>query len=203
MRIVEQYSHLNGWEHIQVHKPQVWRDVIETIASIDASVHQTKISKEKRMVGKKLLSPTDLNLAFKAEFNARGWTESRTSYWVTPDVQLIRQTVAMPADEQKRAIEAAGGTAISSYNQTDFVKDRIAVEVQFGKYSFVAFDLFVKHMAFYVGNVIDAGVEILPMKEMSSEMSSGISYYERELYNVIRQGRGVPAVPLVLVGIAP
>jgi hypothetical protein len=83
------------------------------------------------------------------------------------------------------------------------VKDRIAVEVQFGKYAFVAFDLFVKHMAFYVGDVIDVGVEILPMKEMSQEMSSGISYYERELYNVIRQGRGVPAVPLVLIGVAP
>jgi hypothetical protein len=25
------------------------------------------------------------------------------------------------------------------------VKDRIAVEIQFGKYSFVAYDLFVKH----------------------------------------------------------
>ena len=34
-----------------------------------------------------------------------------------------------------------------SYNQTDFVKDRVAVEVQFGKYAFVAHDLFVKHSA--------------------------------------------------------
>ncbi len=34
-------------------------------------------------------------------------------------------------------------------------------------------------------------------------MSSGIGYYERELYNVLRQGRGVPAVPLVLVGVVP
>ena len=72
-----------------------------------------------------------------------------------------------------------------------------------GKYSFVAFDLFVKHMAFYVGDVIDVGVEILPMKELQEHMSSGVAYYERELYNVIRQGRGVPAVPLVLIGIAP
>jgi len=75
--------------------------------------------------------------------------------------------------------------------------------VQFGKYPFVAYDLFVKHMAFFVGDVIDVGIEILPMKEMQEQMSSGISYYEGELYNVIRQGRGVPAVPLVLVGVAP
>jgi len=34
-------------------------------------------------------------------------------------------------------------------------------------------------------------------------MSSGIAYYEGELYNVVRQGRGVPSVPLVILGIVP
>jgi hypothetical protein len=106
-------------------------------------------------------------------------------------------------DAQKDEIAAAGKTPISSYNQTGFVKDRVAVEVQFGKYAFVAYDLFVKHMAFFVGDVIDVGVEVLPMKELQAEMSSGVAYYEGELYNLIREGRGVPAVPLVLLGVAP
>ena len=109
----------------------------------------------------------------------------------------------MSRDQQKAAIEEAGENPIFSYNQTDFVKERVAVEAQFGKYAFVAFDLFVKHMAFFVGDVIDVGVEILPMEELQSQMSSGPSYYEGELYNLIREGRGVPAVPLILVGIAP
>ena len=56
---------------------------------------------------------------------------------------------------------------------------------------------------FTVGDKIDVGVEILPMKSLQSQMSSGPSYYEGELYNLIREGRGVPAVPLVLLGIAP
>jgi len=109
----------------------------------------------------------------------------------------------MSYDAQRNEIENAGLKPIASFNQTDFVKDRVAVEVQFGKYSFVAFDLFVKHMAFYVGNVIDVGVEILPMKDLSEHMSTGIAYYERELYNVLRQGRGIPAVPLILIGVCP
>lgn len=58
-------------------------------------------------------------------------------------------------------------------------------------------------MAFYVGDVIDIGIEILPMKDLQKDMSSGPGYYEGELYNVIRQGRGIPAVPLVLVGVSP
>jgi hypothetical protein len=107
----------------------------------------------------------------------------------------------MSAQEQKKEIQAAGETPIFSYNQTDFVKDRVAVEVQFGKYAFVAYDLFVKHLAFYVGNQIDVGIEILPMKSLQAEMSSGVPYFEGEFYNVIRQGRGVPAVPLVVIGI--
>ncbi len=108
----------------------------------------------------------------------------------------------MTKEEQKTQIEQAGERAIFSYNQTDFVKNRVAVEIQFGKYSFVAFELFVKHLAFYLRDIIDVGVEILPMKMLQSEISSGPSYYEGELYNLIREGRGVPAVPLVLIGIA-
>jgi hypothetical protein len=50
---------------------------------------------------------------------------------------------------------------------------------------------------------IDVGIEILPMKALQSQMSSGVGYYEGELYNLIREGRGVPAVPLVLVSVPP
>jgi len=132
---------------------------------------------------------------------ANKWQESRVKYWVTKSEKLIRKTVTMPPEEQKREIEAAGEVPIFSYNQTDFVKERVAVEVQFGKYSFVAYDLFVKHLAFYVGDYIDVGIEILPVKLLQGQMSSGVAYYEGELYNVVRQGRGVPAVPLVIIGI--
>jgi len=144
-----------------------------------------------------------MNAALDDAFSELGWTERRTSYWVTSDADLIRGTMGMSAAQQKAEIESAGRRPIASYNQTDFVKDRVAVEVQFGKYAFVAYDLFVKHLAFYVGNLIDVGIEVLPMKSLQSEMSSGVAYYEGELYNVIRQGRGVPAVPLVIIGVEP
>lgn len=203
MRIVTHYSHLNGLEYLMVHKPHLWDEIKQVITNLDAQTCKTKESKERRTTGKTFYSPIDLNKCMHAGLSAHGWHESRTSYWVTQDAQLIRKTIHLNVADQKAEIEAAGGKAIFSYNQTDFVKDRTAVEVQFGKYSFVAYDLFVKHMAFFVGDVIDVGIEILPMKELQQEMSSGVAYYEGELYNLIRQGRGIPAVPLVLVGIAP
>ena len=202
MKIAKVYSHLNGLEFLMVHRKKLWREVQETIRSVDALACKTKVSKEKGMVGKVLFSPKDFNKQFCAKLHTQGWDESRVSYWVTSEAKLIRQTLHLSAEEQKKEIEAAGQTPIFSYNQTDFVKERVALEVQFGKYSFVAYDLFVKHLAFYVGDKIDVGIEILPMKSMQTEMSSGPAYYEGELYNVIRNGRGVPAVPLVIIGVA-
>ena len=201
MKIAEIYSHLNGFEYIQYHKKHLWSEMENVIESINAEKHRTKVSREKTMLGKLLYSPPELNKTFKALLNKKGWEERSVNYWVTKNEKLIRRTLTLPAEEQKRQISEAGERPIKSYNQTDFIKDRIAIEVQFGKYSFVAYDLFVKHLAFYIGDQIDVGIEILPMKMLQSEMSSGVPYYEGELYNVVRQGRGVPAVPLVLVGI--
>ena len=203
MQIAASYSHLNGVEYLQVHHPDLLRDVRETVASVDAETHRTKVSAEKRRIGTVLFSPEDMNAAFKAAFVERGWASRRNPFWVTRDEQVLRGVIGLPPAEQKLRIEAAGYEPIYSYNQTDFVKDRVAVEVQFGKYSFVAHDLFVKHLAFYVSDMIDVGIEILPMKDMEREMSSGVAYYERDLLNVLRQGRGVPAVPLWMIGVAP
>ena len=203
MQIKNRYSHLNGEEYLLVHRKDLWEEVQAVIAGIDAFACRTKVSKEKTMPGKLLFSPTDMNQAFKKRFRNLGWSERRSTFWVTDDEKLLRGIYAFPESDQKLAIEKAGQTPIMSYNQTDFVKDRVAVEVQFGKYAFVAHDLFVKHLSFYVSDVIDVGIEILPMKELEREMSSGVPYYERDLLNVVRQGRGVPGVPLVLVGVTP
>lgn len=203
MKIIETYSHLNGLEFLLVHKPRLWDEIKAVISSVDAEACRTKVSKEKTMKGKLLCSPIDMNNSFKKLLSDKGWNESRVSYWVTKNEKLIRKTLSLNAEDQKKEIEDAGETPIFSYNQTDFVKERVALEIQFGKYSFVAYDLFVKHLAFYVKDKIDVGIEILPMKSLQAQMSSGVAYYEGELYNVIRQGRGVPAVPLVILGIEP
>lgn len=203
MKLIETYSHLNGLEFLLVHQPCLWEEIIRVINSVDAELCKTKISKEKKTLDQIFYSPIALNSSFKQLLTEVGWHESRISYWVTKNEKLIRKTLLLEAQEQKKKIEESGELPIFSYNQTDFVKDRVAIEIQFGKYSFVAYDLFVKHLAFYMGDKIDVGIEILPMKTLQMRMSSGVAYYEGELYNVIRQGRGVPAVPLVILGIAP
>jgi len=214
VKIAARYSHLNGWEFIKVNEPALWNEIEEVVAAIDAEAHRTKVSREKTMMGEALLSPKGLNEAFRAEFSKRGWAQSRANFWVTSDPRLIRRTLNLPAEEQRSAIAQEGAEAYPSHNQTDFTKRRVAVEVQFGKYFAVSYDMFVKHLAFYVADVIDVGVEIMPMRSLSApsvresgkrarNMSTGVPWYEKELYNLIREGRGVPAVPMVLIGVAP
>ena len=138
MKIAEKYSHLNGLEFLLVHKPDLWKETEQVIKKVDGHACQTKISKERRMEGRSLYSPVDMNKSFKRLLEARRWRESRVTYWLSKDVRLIRKTLAMPPEQQKEEIEEAGSSPFFSYNQTDFVKDRVAIEVQFGKYAFVA-----------------------------------------------------------------
>ncbi|HMD14511.1 MAG TPA: BglII/BstYI family type II restriction endonuclease, partial [Bacteroidota bacterium] len=136
MKIQQVYSHLNGIEFIKYHKPKLWDEIVDVIEGVNAKLLRTKISKEVRIKGKRLYAPKLLNKEFQAKFHAKNWRESRVSYWVTPDAKLIRKTMFLGPDEQKKAIVEAGQEPIRSYNQTDFVKERIAIELQFGKYAF-------------------------------------------------------------------
>ena len=92
----------------------------------------------------------------------------------------MEASIKMEAHEQKDFLEANGEHPIYSYNQTDFVKEKIAVEGQFGKYAFVAYDLFVKHMLFNSGAAVYVGIEILTTTLRQYQMSSGIEYFEGE-----------------------
>ena len=210
MRIAELYSHLNGEEYLLVKRPKLYAEIKSVISAVKAPKFRTKISKEKTMRGKRLYSPSSLNAEFKRLFKKQSWQGETYHYYVTTDRAYLDRLVGLPLEKQKDFLVSKGVThPIKSYKQTDFVKEQVAVEVQFGKYSFVAYDLFVKHLLFYSGGVIDVGVEILPMKQMVQErsggrlMSTGVAYFEGEVYNVLRHGRSNPPVPLVVLGVVP
>ncbi len=202
MKIVQFYSHLNGYEYLRVHKPELWDEIVVAIENVDAATALTKVSKEKTKAGRVLYSPSDLNLLFKQQFSGSGWEECRINYFVNEDLKTTQKTVHIAdAATQRDLILADGHIPYRTYNQIDFVKDRIALEVQFGKYFSVQYDLHVKHTFFYGRGDIDVGVEIIPMHSLMRRMSSGVPWYENELTNIVREGRSNPSVPIVLIGI--
>ena len=203
MRILAQHSHLNGYEHLLIHGPHVWRDITDSIDAVDTDAWRSEALLDQIMNARPLPEISVLNARFASEFWRRGWREPQALHKAPSGIQSTAKISGASAIEERRERVVDGESFVSQEDWTGFMKDRTAVEIHLGKRSFGDPGIYMKHLALYVGNVIDVGVEILPMKEMSSQMSSGISYYEGELYNVIRQGRGVPAVPLVILGIAP
>lgn len=203
MKIANLYSHLNGYEFLLVHKQDLWAEIEAAIKAVDANDY-VKISKEKTRAGKQLYDQGRINKAFERILFPLGWESVTTPYYVTGDIPTEREIVGIrDRAEQKRIIEAKGFKAYGTNNQVDFVKGRIAVEVQFGKYFSVAYDLHVKHTFFFLRNDIDVGIEVVPTKAMCAKMDSGVAWFENEIANVIREGRSNPTVPIVMLGIEP
>ena len=104
MIIKYEYSHLNGLEHLMVHKPQLLEEIRSAIAAIDANQH-TKTSKDKTKTGKTLYSQKDLNAAFEAILFPLGWKSVTTPYFVADDIETIKETIGIrDSEEQRQAI---------------------------------------------------------------------------------------------------
>lgn len=83
----------------------------------------------------------------------------------------------------------------------DFVKERIGVEVQFGKYSFMVYNVCAKMTIFHNLDLIDYGIEIVPIKSLSVEMSTGVSYFEQFVWDLENRGVADIDVPVLVIGI--
>lgn len=203
MRIANQYNHLNAREFLIVNKSAEFREIKDSLSAVDAN-RFLKISCEASKLGKVFYSQTGINTEIKHLLNGAGWRERRVNYYVTGDEQTTRDIIGvLDQKQQKQIIEARGFQSYSTNNQVDFQKERIAVEVQFGKYFSVAYDLHVKHTFFYSRNDIDVGIEIIPTKAMEAHMDTGVPWFENEVTNVIREGRTNPPVPILILGIEP
>ena len=186
-----------------VHYPGLWETIEDALNSIDADSVRTKISEEKTMQGRALISPTALNAEIDRELSDRNWVQpEQVNFVYSADPKMNRKLLSMSFEDQKKEVKESKAKYIVGHTKADFRFERVALEVQFGKYSFVQYDIFAKHAANYMNDLVDVGIELVPMHSMYQNMSSGPSYYERNLNEILRQGRIFPPVPLVLAGIA-
>lgn len=86
--------------------------------------------------------------------------------------------------------------------QVDFAKDRVAIEVQFGKYAFVAYDLnkFLDLFTSGKEQEIDVGVEIIPSASLARRMYTGVANFQTEVKSIQARGRSLPPMPIWFVG---
>jgi hypothetical protein len=176
LKTVYEYSHLGGAEILQVHFPHLNREIDDCIAAVRAE--QIKVSQEKTKKGRLLFDPTSMNVAFTGEFRRRGWQQI-----------IDRYTIVIP--DYPTQIKG-------SFKQVDFAKDKVLVEVQFGKYFSMFYDL-AKFQYFFNQSQARLGVEIVPANALKRKMSSGVSFGEQLIYDIERLARHFPAVPIKII----
>lgn len=187
MRIAATYSFNRGKEVVSDLYPTLLSEIKDVIAGVDAQKHKKKRSKEKTMRGTILYSPISLNKAFKKQFSKRHWESLRIKCDYRSDVY---EPDYAPALLNKGA-----------FREMDFIKGKLGVEVQFGKYAFMVYNVSAKMTIFHNLGFVDAGVEIVPVKAFASEMSSGVSYFEQFVWDLDNRGVSNIDIPVLILGV--
>lgn len=187
MNIAGIYSFNGGREIIEGQYPLELQEIEQSIKSVNGDLHRTKTSREKTMPGRKLYSPSSLNKAFKREFLATGWQKYKVECEYPTEYFL-------PGYEPEFPVKGA-------FREMDFIKNRVGVEVQFGKYAFMVYNVCAKMTIFHKMDVIDIGVEIVPIKALADEMSTGVSYFEQFVWDLEHRGVADIDIPVLILGI--
>lgn len=187
MKVFGVYSFNKGGEVVKRNYPKEYEEILKIISKIDSERHIVKESKEKTMKGKMLYSPVSLNSSFKNEFSKLGWKNHKIKCNYPTEYYVEGYTASKPKNPP--------------YRDMDFVKNKLGVEVQFGKYSFMVYNVCAKMTIFHKLEIIDAGIEIVPIKELATKMSTGVSYFEQFVWDLEQRGVSDIDIPVLILGI--
>lgn len=187
MIIAGVYSFKNGKGFIEKKYPKLLDEIRQVIAAVIAKDHMTKESKEKTMPGMMLYSPSALNETIKQDFYGR--------HWKAVKVPCEYPTKFYSSDYVPKALNKG------AFREMDFVKEKLGIEVQFGKYAFMVYNVCAKMTIFKNRGHIDAGVEIVPIKKFADQMSTGVSYFEQFVWDLENRGVADIDIPVLILGI--
>ena len=184
MQIVATYSFNRGKEVIEGQFLDELEEIRRAIADVDAASARTKESHEKTMAGRMLYSPVALNAALLDErLYQNGWTKPRVAY-----------STSVPET----------GETYTGFIEGDGVKNGLGLEVQFGKYAFLGWDVLGKMPIFAQRGYFEAAIEVVPMRHfVRGQMSSGIGCFEQIKAILEYRGASNLDIPVLLLGIAP
>ena len=182
MKVVNSYSFKGGEEFIRENHLEELKDVLDAIAKTDAIACLSKESDERTMKGKLLLSPRDLNDSLKLILHQSGWTKKASG-------------------KRKKFAEPRHNFGNGRFREMDGIKNKVGLEIQFGKYAFMGYDIFSKMIVFKNLGYIECGIEIVPGREMVRQMSTGVSSFDQLLVDFKHRGESDIDIPVLIIGI--
>lgn len=189
MNIAGLYSFNHGEAYVRQHYPHLLAEVQQAVQAVRHDEHRTKFSREKTMPDRQLYSPRSLNEAFKVTFLNYGWATGVRIHCDYPTQYYVGAY---------KPVRPAQG----AFRELDFVKEKLGVEVQFGKYAFMVYNVCAKMTIFSNHGFIKAGIEIVPVKEFADQMSTGVSYFEQFVWDLEQRGVSDIDIPVLILGIS-
>jgi len=191
VQIAARYSFNNGLAVIQEHFAAELAEIEAAVQAIRADLYKTKTSREKTMPGRMLYCPRSLNEAFSEQLRSRGWQPRRVKCEYTAE-----HFAPGFKDSHPRSPEGA-------FREMDAVKNRVGVEIQLGKYAFMVYNVCAKMTIFHNLDIIDVGIEVVPVHALAAEMSSGVSYFEQFVWDLDHRGVSDIDIPVLILGVSP
>lgn len=183
MKIVNTYSFKDGEKFVKQKHPKELKEVFDAIEGLDAILCLTKESKEKTKTGQILFSPVDMNNYLKLALHTKDWTEKAKD------------------GKKKKFSEPRHAFGKGRFREMDGIKNKVGLEIQFGKYAFMGYDIFSKMIIFRNLKYIECGVEIVPSNELVKQMSTGVSSFEQLLVDFEHRGVGNIDIPVFVISI--
>ncbi len=175
IRVVDAYSHMFGDAVLERHHPALQREVMQVLTTTPIA-NPTKPSREKTKQGQIVWSGKDFNTPLAREFRRLGWNKTKLYY---------------PGQSRY-------------FIDVDFCKGGVALEIQFGKYSFVQHDFAKFRYLFEAseeGSSIDVGIEVVPCAALQRKMYTGPANFESVAASLRAHARNDPPVPVWVLAI--
>ena len=147
----------------------------------DGPVDGVKPRKQKSRKSPLIFSPPALNKELKAKLYPLGWAKTTKKGYGEYQVRLERA-------KHPRTM--------------DGIKNKVGLEIQFAKYAFMAYDILSKTVIFKKRKLIDVSIEVVVMKSLWDEMSSGPGYFEQIVADLKARGTTSLDIPTMVLGIA-
>ena len=183
MKVINTYSFKGGEQFLKAKHPKELHEVFGAIEALDATLCLTKESKEKTKKGQVVFSPVDMNNYLKLVFHQKGWT------------------LKAKDGKKKKYAEPRHAFGKGRFREMDGIKNKVGLEIQFGKYAFMGYDIFSKMIIFKNLQYIECGVEIVPSSELVKQMSTGVSSFDQLLVDFNNRGESNIDIPVFIMSI--
>jgi hypothetical protein len=180
MIIKDIYSFKGGLEYLEENHKDELKDIYDAVESMNIYNIFSKLSKE-RNKPPIIFSPRVMNKELGDFLFRNGWLKENKK-----NKKGYEEPKIYFADREFRAM--------------DGIKNKVGLEIQIGKYSFMAYDIFCKMPIFHKKGLIECGIELVMSKKMLKDVSSGIGSFDQIVMDIKARGESDIDIPVVILG---